>query len=291
MAGTTLGQNNRDGHQQRRLQRRPSSIRTERRPYDGLVSGKQHSTSAHYLEVHRERRVRECNLYLKRCCILFLLSMTAVGTAPHYSHRYYMSWAVSYGAFFLMLPSVLPCDNSRIFVMLIASLWNCVLMISICAIMVRRKYRVLKSVDCECLAFCQWNVGFWSFHLLNCIVVFALIAHAATRLKMADALNRYWRLAGYFFGAIASVSLVDDIVASIAGAPQPALVLRWKVALSFELYLIGSLCLSHRFKIWMWGFAASYGNVTFHISNSRPASLISIHNDRNVIFNHMCVTS
>lgn len=291
MAGTTREKNNRDGHQQRRLQRRPSSIRTDRRLYDGLVSGKQHSNSAHYLGEHRERRVRECNMYLKRCCIIFLLSLTAVGTAPHYSHRYYLSWSVTYGAFFLMLPSVLPSDTWRIFVMLIASLWNCVLMITLCALMVRRKYLVLQSAECACLLFCRWNVGFWSFHLLNCILVFAVIAHAATRLKMADALNRYWRLAGCFFVSIASVSLVDDIVASLAGAPQPALVLRWKVALSFELYLIGALCLSHRFKIWMWGFAASYGNVTFHISNSRPPSLNFLRNDRGVIFNHMCITS
>mmetsp|Transcript_22081 Transcript_22081/g.69069 ORF Transcript_22081/g.69069 Transcript_22081/m.69069 type:complete len:307 (+) Transcript_22081:104-1024(+) len=292
-------------HAKRRGRRKALSINTERRFGDGLVSGcpamgNKENAAAAYLSQQRERRVRKGDIYLRWCCAVFLISLCMVYTAKQYSHRYYASWAITYSAFFLILPTVLPSDNNRILFMLVASLWNCLIMLTFCGLMVRRKFDVLVHGDCRHYVggrrrFCQWNLLFWSFHTLFGLFITSCIAHAALRLKPADALNRYWRLAGVFFGSIGFISLTDDLMASLSGAYQPARVFRWKVVLSFQMFLIGALCLSSRFKLWMWRQCARHAAITVRISTThspdrKPKS--AIREIRHRLAKHSaCVTS
>jgi len=274
------GSQPREGGEPMRLRRKKLSINTERRFEDGVASAAVEDNVARetgrYVSMQRQRRVRKGDILLRRCFLVFLVSMSIVFTAPQYTHRYYLSLATAIVAFFLMLPSVLPSDNSRIGVMLVASNHFCVCIGVFSGLNARRHWKLLDSGDCERATgapawSCAWNVAFWSAHTAFPLSLTVVWAHAALRLAPADGLNRFWKFAGFYFIAIALFSLADKALSPAYRRQRNHLAARvfwWNMLLTAEEFAVGALCLSNRFKLWIWRHAASYASITVRDAHS-----------------------
>jgi len=217
-----------------------------------------------FLGKQRERRVRRGDAYLRRCVLIFMVSLSLVLTTPQYSNRYYLSWAATYASFFFMLPSVLPTDNTKIKVVLFATSWNMA-----CGWCVALRYGVkkLRITHCDVApAVCAWNPFFWFAHSLNAGFFAVAAIHAAFRLAPAKGLHRLWRWCGFYFILVAVITFVDLTVSYHSGKYDPGTKYRvaglWNLVLAVEQFLIGRLCLHNRFKLWTWRYAASLAKIT-----------------------------
>lgn len=88
----------------RPVRRRPHvTIDTERRLGDGLITagGVQAGAAAHIAH-QRDRRTRKGDIFLRRCAVIFLFSLTGVLKMRQYTSAYYVCWIFTYLSFFFM---------------------------------------------------------------------------------------------------------------------------------------------------------------------------------------------
>lgn len=238
-----------------RMRRRPNAIGTERR-FDA-------NPAAAHMAAQRERRTRKGDLFLRRCVVLFLLSLVGVMKTPQYSIPYYCCWVITYMSFFLMLPSVLPTDNTRIQVMLCVTCWNMG-----CASLIAARFAVRKPEPL--------NVAFWSSHACLAGVFCVVAAHAAARLAPAHGLHKFWRCTGYYFQLVSLVTLMDFLVAYSTGKyhrPEFRVAFFGNLTVIAEQFAIGRLCHSHRFKNLMWTYAAQIASIRVRDNTRSRAAL------------------
>ena len=247
--------------------RRPQlTIDTERRILTELNSRSTPGAET-YLSKHRERRLKRGSSYLRQCVCIFATCLGGVLVAPQYSHVYYVCWFFTYLSFFCMLPSVLPTDNTKISWLLTIGAGNAVLAMLATLSLAWKKYGQLiardETLSCRPRSFCVWNVMFWIEQFGMSCAMFVVLSHA-TYLTPATGLHRFWRSCGFYFLGIGLMSLVNARftlhAASIDDtyhAPSA-----WGSFLAVEQLLIGSACLSNKFKMWTWKFAASYSAIT-----------------------------
>lgn len=210
-------------------------------------------------------------LYLWGYCVVFLASLTAVMFAPQYSHCYYVAWVITIASALIMLPSVLPCDSTRIAVFLEVSIGNTACVTIFCAWKSLSSWLELRSGEClrvhQTSVFCDWTLTYWCIHTLIALAFLLIWIHTSARLKPAIGLNRFWRCSGIYFIMVGTVSLADKGLCYIYGAYNSqsysdSRMFWWNIVLTVEEFVIGALCLSNRFKSWIWRRAASSANIT-----------------------------
>lgn len=88
----------------RPVRRRPHvTIDTERRLNDGLITaGGVHRGAAAHIAHQRDRRTRKGDIFLRRCAVIFLFSLTGVLKTRQYTCAYYVCWIFTYLSFFFM---------------------------------------------------------------------------------------------------------------------------------------------------------------------------------------------
>lgn len=232
---------------ERKMRRRPS-ITTERRLDEG------------HLATQRARRVRKGDVLMRRCVACFLLALTGVLKSPQYSITYYVCWLLTYLSFFLILPCVLPTDNTRIRVMLFATIFNMA-----CGTVLAVRFALRKAASCSGLV-CRFDVGYWVAHAIFAAAV-ALANFSIVRLPPAQSLDRFWRHCGLYWLMTATASLLSFLVVYYCGKydkPEYRVAFYGNLALIAVQFLIARLCMSMRFKRWMWRYAASVTITTSH---------------------------
>lgn len=222
--------------------------------------------------------------YLWGCCVVFLAALTDVIVAPQYSHCYYVGWVVAIASALLILPSVLPCDSTRIAVFLEVSIGNTACIVFFSAWKSYYFWLELRSGDCARMhgsaMFCGWTSIYWCIHTLIALAFLFIWIHASIKLKPAIGLNRFWRCAGIYFIIVGIVSLIDKGLCHISGAYTSrsqfiGRIFWWNIVITIEEFVLGALCLSNRFKSWIWRRTASSANITEHCA-CRPTGKICI---------------
>lgn len=254
--------------------RRPPNLRidTQRVDVSGGETGKEIATLAgEYITRQRQRRVAKGEVYLKRCLTLFAVAFFGVIHTQQYTHLYYVCWVMTYCSFFLTLPSVLPSDNNKIQYMLVLSLGNIASAAAFTGKKALEKHRnscdfvwyvsLLEFSSCPFTRWlCWWNMFFWSVHSVGASFMSAIFLHASTRLSPINGLYRFWKACGIYFIFVATVSGIDLAFSYRSGKYDLEAFKwagRWNVIITVEQAVIGCLCLSHRFKNYMWAYAAS----------------------------------
>lgn len=218
---------------------------------------------------NRSRRLRQGDIFLRRCVVLFMASLTGVLKTRQYSVEYYCCWAMTYISIFFLLPSVLPTDNTRIRVVLLVLVWNMG-----CASVFAVRYCLRKLTQpCDLERWmCTFNAGFWAVHAIVAFAMSASSLYSMMRRSPEAGLHRFWWDFGCYFILLSIVSTLDTIASSKAGkfeTPQYRVAFWGNVVLSSLQFCIGALCHSNRFKLAVWRYAASVASITVRRHNSR----------------------
>lgn len=264
----------RPDHARKRLRPRVS-VDTAHRFGDGLMTagGALHSDAAAYIETQRARRLRKGDVYMRRCLFVFMLSLTGVLKSRQYSLHYYGFWVVTYLSCFMILPSVLPTDNTKIRVMLMVTGWN-----AICAFAVGLRFAVCKwnALDtCELEPWlCYFNICFWLAHACLAMYYFASVVRSVGWLAPAQALHEFWRFTGWYFSMVSLVTAVDLAVAYRAGKytlEHYYVAFHGNAVIIVLQFTIGRLCHSPWFKNRMWRHAASVASIQVRQDTTRKS--------------------
>mmetsp|Transcript_25050 Transcript_25050/g.77327 ORF Transcript_25050/g.77327 Transcript_25050/m.77327 type:complete len:385 (+) Transcript_25050:166-1320(+) len=268
------------------LERRQKKLRidTQRTEVCGgeTAEKRDRGLAGEYVQRHRQKRQRQGEAYMKRSVSVFALSFLGVMRFRQYSHLYYACWVSTYLSFFLTLPSVLPTDNTKIVSLLAIGLGNISTAAVFCASKALEKHR--GSCDFAPVV-CAWNVCFWSFQAAGATAMSFVFLHAATRLQPRAALYRFWKATGLYFLFVSSVTSFDLFLSYRAGkydAPDFVWAGRWNVVISLEQALLGCLSLSHRFKNFIWAYAASFSSINVRDERHRDAAVASDHTPHRV---------
>lgn len=252
-------------HAQQHWRRRPMTIQTGRAFDEGGAGA--------YIAHHRDRRLRKGDIFLRRCAVLFMLSLTGIMKTRQYSIEYYLCWISTYVSFFFMLPSVLPSDNVRIRAMLLVAVWNMSCATAFAVRFARRKHSQLEH--CTLLRWvCLFNVGFWSVHAFIASALAASSLYSFARRSPADGLHRFWWDFGVYFTLLACVSSADLAAVYCGGKyhlPEYRVAFWGNVAITLVQFAIGRLCHSNAFKFAMWRYAASIASIRAR-NVDRPAA-------------------
>lgn len=186
-----------------------------------------------------------------------MISMTGIIKTRQYSIEYYVAWVATYFSFFLMLPSVLPTDGTKIRFMLVVCAWN---MFCASALASRMAVGKLRGSCDHMPLVCFFNVYFWLGHASLAAVTTARLVRCIGWMPTAEALHAFWRISGWYFILSAFIQ-VSDIAASCYGGkyrnPEYLVAFYGNAAVVASQFVIGNLCRSESFKQFMWRFAAS----------------------------------
>lgn len=241
------------------MRRRPPSLDTTRRVGDGLVTaGGGNAGAAAHIANYRSRRLRKCDVLLRRCVVVFMFCLTGVLKFEQYSFMYYLSWVLTYLSFFFILPSVLPSDTNRIRVMLVVTAWNMLCASGLAMRFATKKYRE----ESNKLRYC--NFFFWLSHSLLALYYCACAVHALAYMVPSAALHKFWRSTGYYFTCSSLLTAMDLLYSTHSGKYQDkkyGVAMYGNAAVTSIQFLIGRLCHSNRFKNFMWAYAAQIASI------------------------------
>jgi len=242
-----------------------------------------------YMQRHRERRVRKGDKLLRNCVTVFMVSLLGVLVCKQYSNAYYLAWCSTYCSFFLILPSVLPCDNGKIKILLFASGWNMTCGFVFATRYAKLKYHQYITKECEHQlhidpTLCYFNPFFLvSSAILAAYACFSI--YSAFDLSPCQGLHRFWRTCGIYFIFVGLFNAINWCVSYGTGQydlPHYHNAGRWNLALTTLQFIIGILCLCNRFKTFMWRFAASNAAIKLRAT---PTNFFSLQPDTHFFHN------
>ena len=261
-------------------------IDTQRRFGDLTSTGEE---AASYVNLHRDRRVKRGQIFMRRCVVIFAGSLIGVGTATQYSLLYYGCWCCVYLSFFLMMPSVLPTDNTKIKIANWVGVWNMSLGACFAVHFAHRKYL---AVD-ECVTMyprwlCRWNVVFWTMHIFNALANAGMCFQSSRYQAPAASLHHFWWAFGCYFTFLALTGFTDLGLETLAGkynnvrsddtdvvsdsmmvaTPGRKPCFYGKFAILCVQLIIGRLCHCKRFKMYMWRYAASHASISLRTDDA-----------------------
>ena len=198
---------------------------------------------------------------MRRCALLLTTALVCVLRSEQYGFWYYAGWCLVYLSCFLMCPSVLPTDNTKIAKAGMFLIYKLSFGAIVAMIMTKRKYDYYFA-QCETKWLCAWNVVFWGAHSLMACVhgLFLLVANTRQE-KPETALHYYWYTFGCHFTFIGAVGIIDLFFDKTLGTLD-AKSLVGKGAVILVQFLIGRLCHSNTFKLKMWRYAASHASIS-----------------------------
>lgn len=268
MAGSVIERSGRRPVRRANGSTKDLSIQTERRLGEDGIDTSGMSPCRKYVDKRRERRTALGTRFWIQCCVFFVMSLCSVFAAPRRSHYYYAAWTVCIASFLLLLPSVLPSDNTKINYLMHLVFGSTLVVFCQCVLSAVKQYSAYVSGECERAmprAYCKWDMVFWTVHGTAALVLCFVWRYKQRNLKPIDKLDQFWRNSGYYFIAVGTVSLADKAAFAYCGmwenAESGSRIFWWNMVITVEEFVIGILCLSHRFKAKVWRKVATYGGV------------------------------